>query len=155
MSIQLCVSPSVSVYTKGRTILPLFSIDNTNIGVTWLCMASWHAHQAIAVSWHLYICCILRKEVKHSSSLYLIWHFQPPPLKARTLLHFIQKLYCLDPLPKFSYIKHTYPIIIKIILGWTLLLKQMLRVCNLILTARRWLHKFVTYVVFLSGRFIN
>ena len=38
----------------------------------------WQAYQATAVSWHLYICCILRKAVKQSSPLYLIWHFQPP-----------------------------------------------------------------------------
>ena len=41
-------------------------------------IASLQAYQATAVSWHMYICCILRKEVKQSSPLYLIWHFQPP-----------------------------------------------------------------------------
>ena len=41
---------------------------------------AWHAsHEAITARWHLYVCCLLRKEVKQSSPLYLIWYFQPPP----------------------------------------------------------------------------
>ena len=37
------------------------------------------SYQATAVSWHLFVCCILRKEQKQSWSLYLIWHFHCPP----------------------------------------------------------------------------
>ena len=43
-------------------------------------MASWQAYQAIAASWHQHLGFILRKEVQHSISLYLAWHFQPSPL---------------------------------------------------------------------------
>ena len=42
-------------------------------------IASWQAYQATSVSWHLFVCCILRKDIKQSCPLYLIWHFQRPP----------------------------------------------------------------------------
>ena len=42
-------------------------------------IASWQAYSARAASWHLYFCCIQRKDVQQSSPLYLIWYFQPPP----------------------------------------------------------------------------
>ena len=42
-------------------------------------IASLTAYKATAVSWRLFVCCILRKELKQSCPLYLIWHFQPPP----------------------------------------------------------------------------
>ena len=42
-------------------------------------IASWQAYSARAAHWHLYFCCIHRKEVQQSSPLYLIWYFQPPP----------------------------------------------------------------------------
>ena len=46
-----------------------------------LTVLAWYAcHEAIAVIWHLYVCCILRKEVQQSCTLHLIWYFQPPPL---------------------------------------------------------------------------
>ena len=41
-------------------------------------------YQAIAASWHLHFCCILRKDVQQSSPLYLIGHFQPPPCQCST-----------------------------------------------------------------------
>ena len=39
----------------------------------------WQAYQVTTVSWHLYVCCILRKEGNQSLSFYFIWHSQPPP----------------------------------------------------------------------------
>ena len=41
-------------------------------------IALWQAYEAMTVSGHLYVRCILRKEVKQSCPLYLSWHFQPP-----------------------------------------------------------------------------
>ena len=32
----------------------------------------------ITVKWQLYVCCIVRQEVKESCPLYLIWYLQPP-----------------------------------------------------------------------------
>ena len=77
-------------------------------------ITSWQAYQATTVSWHLDICCILRKEVKQSCPIHLLWHFQPPPcqpFKIRYLFIkpiiiffyyfyfaiFLIGLYCLQP----------------------------------------------------------
>ena len=42
-------------------------------------IASWHAYEATTVGWHLYMCCIARKEINQSCPMYLLWHFQPLP----------------------------------------------------------------------------
>ena len=52
-----------------------------------LTVIAWYAcHEAITVRWHLYVCCILRKEVQQSCPLYLIWYFQPPTFYLTALL---------------------------------------------------------------------
>ena len=48
-------------------------------------IASWQAYSARAAHWHLYFCCIHRKEVQQSSPLYLIWYFQPPPYRHQSM----------------------------------------------------------------------
>ena len=46
-----------------------------------LTFVAWYVcHIALTVTWHLYTCCILRKEINQSCPLYFKWHFQPPPL---------------------------------------------------------------------------
>ena len=62
------------INTKGKTILPFFSAWNKYTGVNW-----YTCHEAITVRWQLYVYCILRKGVKQSCPLYLIWYFHPPP----------------------------------------------------------------------------
>ena len=64
---------------KGLDCLTSFLNRQQSYRCNLTVIASWQAYQAIAASWHLYFCCILRKEVQQSSHLYLIWHFQPPP----------------------------------------------------------------------------
>ena len=49
---------------------------------------SWQALKNTAVSWHLFVWCILRKELKQSCPLYLICHFKRPPLGKKCLKAF-------------------------------------------------------------------
>ena len=66
--------------TKGKDVLPLFQYATNIYGCLLTVVALYVCHEVITVRWHLYVCCIVRKETKESCSMYLIWYFQPPPL---------------------------------------------------------------------------
>ena len=64
-------------------------------------IALWQAYQAIAASWHLHFCCMLRKEVQQSSPLYFIWHFQPPPKDTIPFIFFLHNKFAFG---EFIYV---------------------------------------------------
>ena len=64
-------------YIEQNSYKYLLSVHSTNrCRVTSI--ALWQAFKFTAVSWHLIVFCILRKELKQSCHLNLIWHFQRP-----------------------------------------------------------------------------
>ena len=63
--------------TKGNAVLPLLFSMQQLYGYQLTVLDLYVCHKAIAVRWHLYVCCIVRKGVKESCPIYLIWFFQP------------------------------------------------------------------------------